>query len=63
MAAMWLQKTEMKSAMFAYIHWTTGRAALVFGFVNMFFGIARYEGRSRVIACTSVALAQGAGCI
>ena len=31
----------MKSAMFAYIHWTTGRAALVFGFVNMFFGIAR----------------------
>ena len=33
----------MKSVAFAYVHWTVGRAALVFGFVNMFFGIARYR--------------------
>ena len=31
----------MRSVMFAYIHWTVGRAALVFGLVNLFLGISR----------------------
>ena len=38
-----VQFTEMKSVAFAYIHWTVGRAALVFGLANAFFGIGRYR--------------------
>ena len=38
-----VQSQHMSSVAFAYIHWTVGRAALIFGFCNMFLGIGRYR--------------------
>lgn len=33
----------VRHEVWAYLHWTIGRAALVFGIVNLFLGIGRYR--------------------
>lgn len=40
---MHMQGQVLRNPFFAWLHWTIGRGAIVFGWVNIFFGFGEYR--------------------